>query len=187
MNVNATSAAQPTPDRAVLAAAVAPAADVGVEALGVIHRKLLIDEGWTQRRERGFTWWAHRLPQHIDAGRPIDDRGIVVTRITSRIPILRGVTAGADLVDKVLTEWNFISDSCCYVYDPETRCIESVQSGIVHEQTLDWRSELLASYFIIQLCHAEEDAPALRHALAGAGSSPRVIHCWAVARKPTTR
>lgn len=173
VNANVTSAAQPTPELGVLPPAVSAAADVGVEALGVIHRKLMIDEEWTQRRERGFTWWAHRLPQQIDAGRPIDDRGIVVTRITSRIPILRGVTGGADLIDKVLTEWNFISDSCCYVYDPETRRIESVQSGIVHEQTLDWRAELLASYFIIQLCHAEEDAPVLRRALGGRLASSR--------------
>ena len=175
MNVNANviSAPQPTLERTVLPPAVAPAADVGVEALDVIHRKLMVGEEWTQRRKRGFTWWAHRLPQYIDAGRPIDDRGIVVTRISSRIPILRGVTAGADLVDKVLTEWNFISDSCCYVYDPETRRIDSVQSGIVHEQTLNWRAELLASYFIIQLCHAEEDAPALRRALGGRLASSR--------------
>lgn len=167
VNANAISTAQPVPDRAVLPPAVAPTADAGVEALAVIHRKLLIDEEWTQRRERGFTWWAHRLPQHIDAARPIDDYGIVVARITSRIPILRGVTADPDLVEKVLSGWNFISDSCCYVYDPETRRIDSVQSGIVHEQTLGWRAELLASYFVIQLCHAEEDAPALRRALGG--------------------
>ena len=97
----------------------------------------------------------------------------MVTRITSRIPILRGVTAGPDLVEKVLAEWNFISDSYCYAYDAATRSIESVQSGIVHEQTLDWRPELLAAGFIIQLCHAEEDAPALRRVLGGRLASSR--------------
>ena len=151
----------------------AAARDVGAETLQYIHERLQIDEEWTQCRERGFTWWAHRLPQHIDAGRPIDDEGIVVTRITSRIPILRGVTAEPGLVEKVLAEWNFISDSYCYAYDAATRSIDSVQSGIVHEQTLDWRPELLAAGFIIQLCHAEEDAPALRRVLGGRLASSR--------------
>ncbi len=153
--------------------AAAAANDVGVEALERIHKELRIDEPWTQRRERGFTWWAHRLPQHIDAGQPIDDDGIVVARVTSRIPILRKVTAGQDLVEKVLAEWNFISDSYCYVYDPATGVIDSVQSGFVHEQVIGWRSLVLASGFIIQLCHAEEDAPVLRRALGGRLASSR--------------
>ena len=152
---------------------VASARDAGAETLQYIHERLQIDEEWTQRRERGFTWWAHRLPQHVDAGRPIDDDGIVVTRILSRIPILRGVTAEPDLVEKVLAEWNFIADSYCYAYDAATRSIDSVQSGIVHEQTLDWRPELLAAGFIVQLCHAEEDAPALRRVLGGRLASSR--------------
>ena len=147
--------------------AQSPVSDAGVQTLNVIHERLLIDEEWTDRRERGFTWWAHRLAHHIDAGQPIDDFGIVVTRITSRIPILRGVKVESDLVEKVLAQWNFNNDGYCYVYDPETRSVDSVQSGIVHEQTLDWRAEMLAANFIIQLVHAEEDAPVLRGLLEG--------------------
>jgi hypothetical protein len=141
--------------------------DIGNETLGIIHKTLLIDEEWTARRDRGFTWWAHRLAHHIDAGPPIDDDGIVINRITSRIPILRNVQAAPHVVEQVLAEWNFLSDSYCYVYDPESRRIDSVQSGIVHEQTLGWRPRLLASNFIIQLDHAEKDATALRRKLRG--------------------
>ena len=46
--------------------------DAGLETLKQIHARLQIDEEWTERRERGLTWWAHQLAQHIDAGRPID-------------------------------------------------------------------------------------------------------------------
>jgi hypothetical protein len=141
--------------------------DAVLRTLEQIHARLLIDEQWTDRRERGFTWWAHRLAQHVDAGPPIDDDGIVVSRVTSRIPILRGVTAEPALVEAVLAEWNFIADSYCYVHDPVARTVESVQSGIVHEQTLDWRPDLLAAAFIVQLCHAEEDAPVLKRVLGG--------------------
>jgi hypothetical protein len=147
--------------------------DIGNETLSRIHKVLQIDEEWTTRRDCGFTWWAYRLAQHIDAGPPIDDYGIVLTRITSRIPILRNVRAAPHVVEQALARFNFTSDSYCYVYDPESRSIDSVQSGLVHEQTLDWRPRLLASYFIIQLVHAEVDAPALRHALGGKLASSR--------------
>jgi hypothetical protein len=175
MNANANAVSENRP-AAILEARpneLPPAKDVGAETLKYIHERLYIDEEWTDRRERGFTWWAHRLAQHIDAARPIDDDGIVVTRVTSRIPMLRGVKADADSVVKILAEWNFIADCYCYVYDPDARTIESVQSGIVHEQTLDWRPELLAAQFIIQLCHAEEDAPVLRRLFGGRLASSR--------------
>ena len=139
--------------------------DTGNETLSRIHKVLQIDEEWTTRRDRGFTWWAHRLPHHIDAGPAIDDRGIVVTRITSRIPILRNVQAAPHVVEQVLADLNCLSDSYCYVYDPESRSIDSVQSGLVHEQTMNWRPRLLASLFMVQLEHAEKDATALRRAL----------------------
>jgi len=58
--------------RIVTPVAAAAARDVGAVTLRYLHERLQIDEEWTQRRERGFSWWAHRLPQHIDAGRPID-------------------------------------------------------------------------------------------------------------------
>ena len=135
--------------------------DVGVEALDVIHKFLLIDEQWTVRRPRGFTWWAHRFAHHLDVGRPVTADGVVLTRVTSRIPVLRDVRMARDEVDAVLLEANYYCDSYCYVYDAESRRIDSVQSALVHEQTLDWRPRLLASQFVIQLIHAEEQAPRL--------------------------
>ena len=141
--------------------------DVGAKTLAHIHQRLLIDEAWTDRRELGFTWWAHRLAQHIDAGLPVDDDGVVLTRITSRIPVVTNVKAPAERVVTILAALNLLADCYCYVYDPQAQRIDSVQSGIVHAQTLDWRADLLASYFMIQLIHAEQDANYLARTLRG--------------------
>jgi len=141
--------------------------DAGPRALAQVHQRLLIDEEWTDRRDRGFTWWAHRLEQRIDAGLPIDDDGIVITRLTSRIPVVTNVRATPERVERILAASNLLADSYSYVYDPQTQQVDSVQSGIVHAQTLDWRPDLLASYFVIQLIHAEQDANRLARALRG--------------------
>lgn len=139
--------------------------NVATRTLSVIHETLQIDEEWTSRRERGFTWWAHRFAHHIDAGRPVDGGGIALTRITSRIPVLRDVRAPDEQVEAVLARLNFLADSYCYVFDAGNRTVDSVQSHLVHEQVLDWRPRLLASQFLIQLIHAEEQARDLAKSL----------------------
>lgn len=139
--------------------------NVLTESLDIIYKTLLIDEQWTSRRERGFTWLAHRLEHHIDAGRPINDGGVILTRITSRIPVLRDVRAPEGEVELALADLNFLADSYCYVFDAQNRTVDSVQSHLVHEGTLEWRPRLLASLFLIQLIHAEEQALDLRRKL----------------------
>lgn len=42
--------------------------DVGELALEEIHKLLLIDEAWTWRRPRGFSWIAHRLEHRRKSG-----------------------------------------------------------------------------------------------------------------------
>lgn len=139
--------------------------NVATRTLSVIHETLQIDEEWTSRRDRGFTWWAHRFAHHIDAGRPLDDGGVVLTRITSRIPVLREVRAPDEKVEAVLARLNSLADSYCYVFDTKNRAVDSVQSHLVHEQVLDWRPRLLASQFLIQLIHVEEQARDLAKSL----------------------
>ena len=141
--------------------------DVGAAALARIHQQLLIDDEWTDRRDRGFTWWAHRLAQQIDAGIPIDDDGIVITRITSRVPVVKNIRVATAKVHATLAGLNLFADSYRYVYDAQQRRVESVQSVILHAQTLGWRADLTASFFLVQLIHAEADARELARQLRG--------------------
>ena len=58
--------------------------DVGLEALDRIFDMLQIDEEWSVRRQRGFTWWSYRLAQHIDATEPWQDDEFQLSRIRIR-------------------------------------------------------------------------------------------------------
>ena len=52
--------------------------DVGLRLLDSLYEQMMIDDQWALRRERGFTWWAYRLAQHVEVGPPVwsEDRYI---------------------------------------------------------------------------------------------------------------
>lgn len=140
--------------------------DVGAEALRIIHERLSIDEAWVVRRARGFTWWPGRLEHQVEVGRPVREGGLVLTRITSRIPVLQDVRASREVAEEALAEWNRDADSYCYVYDPELGTVDSVQSAFTCLQTLDWHPRALGLQFAVQLEHADVHAEPLAQELS---------------------
>lgn len=55
---------------------VEEALDVGLELIEHMHRQMQIDEEWTARTPRGFTWWPGQLAQRIWVDEPFEDFGI---------------------------------------------------------------------------------------------------------------
>lgn len=55
--------------------------DVGLDAVEYLFKALQVDEEWSIRRPRGFTWWSYRLAQHIDATEPWQDDEFQLSRI----------------------------------------------------------------------------------------------------------
>ncbi len=141
--------------------------DAGIEALRTIHQTLAIDEQWTLRSGRGFTWWGHRLPQLIEAGPPVPSGETEVFRLRSHIPLLRNVRAERAQVEKTLNEMNRLASCSAYIYDPTSREVFSLQRGVVHAGTVAWRSVLLASFFMQQLRDAEMRLDQLAELLGG--------------------
>lgn len=62
--------------------------DAGVKFLEAQRAKMMIDDEWTQQRERGFTWWAFRLAQHFEV--PDESR-------TALSPIADNISHGGDV------------------------------------------------------------------------------------------
>lgn len=129
--------------------------DAGIEALRTIHQTLAIDEQWTLRSGRGFTWWGHRLPQLIEAGPAVPSGETEVFRLRSYIPLLRNVRAERAHVEKTLNGINRLASCSAYIYDPASREVFSLQRGMVHAGTLAWRPVLLGAFFMQQLRDAE--------------------------------
>lgn len=141
--------------------------DAGIEALNQIHTVLAIDEGWTLRGERGFTWWAHRLQQSVTVGRAIRSGNTDVFHVESLVPLLRNVRTKKCEAERVVNGINRLATSTAYIYEPATRDVFGLQRGVVHADTLSWRPVLLAAFFMQQLRDAEARLDVLAMRLDG--------------------
>ena len=68
-----------------------PASDIGLVAVEELFTDLMVDEEWAERRPRGFSWWSHRLAQHIEASPPVIVGGREVCEVRVWTDVARDV------------------------------------------------------------------------------------------------
>lgn len=141
--------------------------DVATEALQTIHEHLRIDEQWTVRGERRFSWLGFRLPQEFLASEAILSQGMWVYRISSSIPVVEGVRLPDETVVALLSVMNRFCVGEALVWDPAGRRIAAHQSVILHEETLGWRPHELANFAIVALGRVEAQAEVLADTFHG--------------------
>jgi hypothetical protein len=142
-------------------------ADVGLSALEIIYKQLLIDDPWTIRGEGEFSWIGHRLQQTIRAGAPFEDEGITLSRLSASCVVVEGVTAPQGEVLRMLARVNRHAVGSAYTYWPSTQSISANAIAYVHDDTLEWRPKQYASLAILQLCLAETEADWLAERAGG--------------------
>jgi hypothetical protein len=155
--------------------------DVGVQVLDGIHGKLMVDEEWTTRRQRGFTWIAGRLAQDVMASLPFEDVGVEVVRIRVSTSIVRHVRADNRTVSLGLLPLNRSAHGSAWIYDPASQSISLALAQTVHVDSAPFRTQELATFAILQLATAEMMAPALAEAVDGevaAASHPISGNVW---------
>jgi len=141
--------------------------DVGELALEEIHKRLLIDEAWTWRRPRGFTWIAHRLNQSTDASPVFESRGIKISRIVSRVTVIENVGVSQSSAEKIVGEVNHLAVGSAYVYLSEDRRVDAIVAHHVHDETLKMRSKQIAAYQMLALAFGELHSERLADAFQG--------------------
>lgn len=141
--------------------------DVGLEAIARIFDMLQIDEEWSVRRPRGFTWWSYRLAQHIDATEPWQDDEYQLSRIRIRTEIVDSVDP-ATQPEQIIAMANMQETLSAVVWDPQDRTISECCTAIVHQENVGWLSRLLATAAIVQNNAAHGRAQALAPVVGGA-------------------
>ncbi len=63
--------------------------DLGIQLVRKIFKDMNIDEEWSIKTDRGFTWWGHQYAQRIWADKPVEDNGFNVTKVNAETEILR--------------------------------------------------------------------------------------------------
>lgn len=74
--------------------------DVGLHALDIIHRVLMIDAEWTSQANREFTWLGQRPAQRVTASPCSESREILISRIRVSVPLLDDVRMSAAEFDE---------------------------------------------------------------------------------------
>lgn len=131
--------------------------DIGLRVLDSIFEQLMIDEQWSVRRERGFTWWSYRLAQHVEVGEPIESQGLTVCTVRIWTDLVREVDPSTDPV-VMLGPINAQATLNALVWDSETATLSECCTAVVHDEIFDWMSKVLATAAVLQNASATNRA-----------------------------
>ena len=145
-------------------------ADIGLRLVHSLYEELMIDEPWSVRRARGFTWWSYRLAQHIEVGPEVWslDRHVCSVRIWTEV--VRDVDPATDPA-RVLGALNMLATLNALVWDTAAATITEHCTAMVHEENLPWLSKVLATAAVLQNAAAHSRAHALAEACGGVAAA----------------
>ena len=127
--------------------------DPGLQAIEFIYRKMRIDDEWSIREPRGFTWWGHNLAQRVWAEPARMSAGFAVYRVHAETALLRNLEEQEDLSAK-LALFNQMASLSAYVWDPAARRLALRCSIYVHAENLAWLQKILGAAVGIQAADA---------------------------------
>ena len=140
--------------------------DLGPQLLDGLYGGLLIDEEWSVRTERSFTWWPHRLAQHVTASEPRLAFGDPMIALHGQSDVVAEVTAPQERVTGLLADLNRNATLGAYVWDPAQRTIGYATSAYLYEGNLGVQ-EVLRLALLLGATEAELVAEALAAELEG--------------------
>ena len=140
--------------------------DVGTWMVDNLYQQLMIDEQWAVRRDRGFTWWGYRLPQHVEVALPEHDRGLDLCVVRIWTEVVRHVDVDSHPA-AVLAQLNNQTTLSALVWDPQTATISDCCTVTVHQDNANWMNKILATAAALQNTAAHSRAHPLARACGG--------------------
>lgn len=113
-----------------------PLPDLGPEILDDLFERLMIDEEWSVRSERSFTWWPYQLAQHVWVTPPREAFGDPTVTVRVRSDCIRDPAVDDSVVEQMVAFLNMHASLCAYVWDPEARTVTVETSGYFYEGNL---------------------------------------------------
>ena len=140
--------------------------DVGAWLVDNLYRQLVVDDEWSVRRERGFTWWSYRLAQHVEVAPPVHDDGLDLCTVRIWTDVVVDVDPASDPA-AILTQLNYQTTLNALVWNPLDAAISECCTVTVHQDNADWMSKVLATAAVLQSAGAHNRAQALAQACGG--------------------
>ncbi len=131
-------------------------ADAGLRTVEDIHGGLQIDEEWSVRAERGFTWWPYRHAQRVWAEEPVEDDGVTLSLVHVETAAMRGLESrseGARRTEGALGALMGQASLAGLAIDGDAVRFRS--TILVHDQSQPWASPLIQMAAVVQIANAE--------------------------------
>lgn len=140
--------------------------DIGLETVDNLFKDLMIDDQWSVREDRGFTWWAHGLAQHIEADEPtiVGDRKVCAVRVWTEVA--NSVDPGCAPA-AIVAIANLSQTLSALTWDPMRRTITESCSVTVHSGNMGWLRQVLLVAAVMQNRDAHDRASAIADAVGG--------------------
>jgi len=143
--------------------------NAGEQTIDWLYREQLqIDDRWSVRTERGFTWWADQNAQTVEI---IDEETGPDGEVGYLIGVRTEMITDLDLTEAALGELNEGPMRCAAlsgpVYDRQTSTLSLCSLGRVHSEVAEWMGVLLGSAAVTQIAEARLLGPDMAEALGG--------------------
>lgn len=123
--------------------------DVGLDVVERIRREMLVDEPWTSREARGFTWWGSWVRQRVWSAEPRRQAGDPVCHVRAHTPLFKDIED--DLATyRLVSDLNGLQPTSAAVYDPDARTISLRCGAFVDGDARGWLPMLLLGATAIQ-------------------------------------
>ncbi len=134
--------------------------DLGLETVEQIYRDLQVDDEWSVREQRGFTWWAAWLRQRVWAAEAIRSGGETLWHVRARTPAYRDVP-DEPATYAFVNEMNRAPGTSAHVYDSADGTLSARCGGFVYDAVAPWITKYLATAVALQASFAWAQAPAV--------------------------
>jgi hypothetical protein len=106
--------------------------DLGPPVLEALFGKLMIDDKWSVRALRSFTWWPYRLAQRVSVSSPRLAFGDPMVAVRVVNDLVRDVKADDTVVENIVGLMNMHASDGAYVWDPDARHVTVTTSAYIH-------------------------------------------------------
>ncbi len=133
--------------------------DAGLQVVDFVYKHMSIDDEWSVREGRGFTWWGDWVRQRVWADEAVESNGDTLWHVRARTPVYR------DLPDEpetyaLVQEMNVLTSFSAYVYDPDDGTVSARCGAFVYEAIAPWLEKYVLAAAGLQSSFAWSQGPA---------------------------
>jgi len=142
------------------------ARDVGPGVLQFVFENMKIDEKWSTREPREFSWWGHRLAQRVWAAPARSSHDHQIVRVHATTAVLRDVPDTPEMRARLATLNRFMSLGA-FTWLPDSRRIVLHCAACFHAGNLAWLQPLFLAAVGLQAADAHIKVDGLADLLGG--------------------